>query len=196
MNDACAEPGTRDAVGPADAPPLAPVSVPAPDAAGRFSLLYPELKRLARARLRREDTFTLLDTTALLHESFMRLARSGQIDSQERPAFFAYAGRVMRSVIVDHARARLAQRRGERPDLVPLDTGLGNRISAPEDQVIEVNEALRVLEQAEPRLAQIVEMQYFGGFTDQEIAATLGISDRTVRRDWDKARLLLQVALR
>jgi RNA polymerase sigma factor (TIGR02999 family) len=194
MNDARADSEDRNLQGSADA--SLPAAALAPDAATRFSLLYPELKRLARARLRREDTFTLLDTTALLHESFMRLARNGQIDSQERPAFFAYAGQVMRSVIVDHARARLAQRRGERPDLVPLDTSVGNRISAPEDQVMKVNEALRVLELAEPRLARIVEMQYFGGFTDQEIAATLGISDRTVRRDWDKARLLLQVALR
>ena len=72
----------------------------------------------------------------------------------------------------------------------------GERLAAPEDQVMEVHEALCVLAQAEPRLAQVVEMQYFGGMTDGEIASALGVSDRTVRRDWEKARLLLRVALR
>lgn len=163
--------------------------------AGRFAKLYPELHRMARAKLRREDTLTLLDTTSLVHESFMRLSGSGALRSDEQPAFFAYASQVMRSVIVDHARARRTQRRGDGATHVPLDTVGMEQLRAPEDEVLDVHEALRVLEQAEPRLARVVEMQYFGGLTDAEIAQALGITDRTVRRDWQKARLLLKMAL-
>jgi RNA polymerase sigma factor (TIGR02999 family) len=101
----------------------------------------------------------------------------------------------MRSVIVDHACTRCAQRRGAGAEHVVLDTvGLEN-LPAPEDQVLEVHEALTVLEQAEPRLAEVVALQYFGGLTDAEIAQALGVTERTVRRDWNKAKLLLKVAL-
>ena len=164
--------------------------------AGRVAALYPELRRMAHSKMRREDTWTLLDTTSLVHESFLRLSERGDLNSNELPAFLAYASQVMRSVIVDHARARLTQRRGEHAQHLPLDTELGERLAAPEVQVMEVHEALCMLAQAEPRLAQVVEMQYFGGMTDGEIASALGVSDRTVRRDWEKARLLLRVALR
>ena len=181
-----------------DARPDQSAAVPvAPGAlAGRVAALYPELRRMAHSKMRREDTWTLLDTTSLVHESFLRLSARGDLNSNELPAFLAYASQVMRSVIVDHARARLTQRRGEHAEHLPLDTELGDRLAAPEDQVMEVHEALGVLAQAEPRLAQVVEMQYFGGMTDGEIASALGVSDRTVRRDWEKARLLLRVALR
>jgi RNA polymerase sigma factor (TIGR02999 family) len=162
--------------------------------AERFAAHYPELRRMASAKLRRGDTLTLLGTTSLVHESFLRLTTSGVLLSGEAPAFWAYASQVMRSVIVDHARTRRAQRRGAGAEHVVLDTvGLEN-LRAPEDQVLDVHEALAVLEQAEPRLARVVEMQYFGGLTDAEIAQALGITDRTVRRDWNKARLLLKLA--
>nr|WP_316644006.1 ECF-type sigma factor [uncultured Roseateles sp.] len=164
--------------------------------AQRFVQHYDALKRLAKSRLRRHETFTLLDTTALVHESFMRLVASDQVRAEDKAEFLAYAAQVMRSVIVDHARARLALRRGERAEHLPLDTGLGERLCVAETRVLEVNEALQVLEQSEPRLARVVEMQFFGGMTEIEIAESLGVSDRTVRRDWEKARLLLQVALR
>lgn len=169
---------------------------PASGGAQRFVQHYAALKRLAQSRLRRHETFTLLDTTALVHESFLRLVASDRVRAEDKGEFLAYAAQVMRSVIVDHARARLAQRRGERAEHVPLDTGLGEQLFAAESQLVELNEALQVLEQSEPRLARVVEMQYFGGLSELEIAAALGVSDRTVRRDWDKARLLLQVALR
>ena len=164
--------------------------------AGRFAALYPELRRLAHSKMRREDTWTLLDTTSLVNESFLRLSERSALTSNELPAFLAYASQVMRSVIVDHARSRLTQRRGEHAKHLPFDTELGERLAAPEDQVMEVHQALCVLAKAEPRLALVVEMQYFGGMTDAEIAAALSVSDRTVRRDWEKARLLLRVALR
>ena len=100
----------------------------------------------------------------------------------------------MRSVIVDYARARLAERRGGEAEHLVLDTALLEKIAGPESDVLRVHEALEVLAQADERLGQIVEMRYFGGMTELEIGAALGLSDRTVRRSW-KARLLLTAAL-
>lgn len=166
------------------------------DAAGRaFSLLYDELRRLARSRLRQHQTMTLLDTTSLLHESFLKLVGNQALPVQDRHHFFAYAARVMRSVIVDFARARLAERRGGDAEKVVLDTTLSGSVAAPEDDVLRVHEALEVLAQADERLAQVVEMRYFGGMTEVEVATALGLSERTVRRDWEKARLLLLAQL-
>jgi RNA polymerase sigma factor (TIGR02999 family) len=166
------------------------------DAAGEaFGLLYDELRRLARSRLRQHRTMTLLDTTSLVHECFLKLVGVNGVPVEDRHHFFAYAARVMRSVIVDFARARLAERRGGDADRLVLDTELGEKIAAPESDVLRVHEALEVLAQADARLAQVVEMRYFGGLTEPEIAAALGMSERTVRRDWEKARLLLLAQL-
>jgi RNA polymerase sigma factor (TIGR02999 family) len=101
----------------------------------------------------------------------------------------------MRSVIIDFARARAAERRGGDAEVVALDTGLSEQLASPENDVLRVNEALGVLAAADPRLAQIVEMRYFGGLTELEVAEILGLSERTVRRDWNKAKLLLAAAL-
>ncbi len=121
-----------------DRPPA--VSV-APEAlAERFAALYPELRRLAQSKMRREDTWTLLDTTSLLHESFLRLSDRGDLASSELPAFLAYASQVMRSVIVDHARARLTQRRSAHAEHLPLDTELGERLATPESEVMDIHQ--------------------------------------------------------
>ena len=101
----------------------------------------------------------------------------------------------MRSVIVDFARARLAERRGGEVEHVVLDTIAAGQIAAPETDVLRVHEALEALAQADERLAQVVEMRYFGGLTEIEIGEALGLSERTVRRNWEKARLLLRAAL-
>jgi RNA polymerase sigma factor (TIGR02999 family) len=165
-------------------------------AAGQaFTLLYDDLRRLARSRLRQHQTMTLLDTTSLVHESYLKLVGNAGLAVEDRHHFFAYAARVMRSVIVDFARARLAERRGGAADHVVLDTELGDKLAAPENDVLRVHEALEVLAQADERLAQVVEMRYFGGMTELEIAEVLGMSERTVRRSWEKARLLLIAAL-
>ena len=166
------------------------------DAAGEaFSLLYADLRRLARSRLRQHQTMTLLDTTSLVHESYLRLVKLQQLRVEDRSHFLAYAARVMRSVVVDLVRESRAERRGGDAEHVVLDTAMGDGIAAPENDVLRVHEALDVLAQADARLAQVVEMRYFGGLTELEIADALGLSERTVRRSWEKARLLLFAAL-
>jgi RNA polymerase sigma factor (TIGR02999 family) len=160
-----------------------------------FSLLYAELHRLAQARLRPHQTMTLLNTTSLVHESFLRMVGGTTLPLEDRHHFFAYASSVMRSVIVDFARSRMAARRGGEAEHVLLDTALSDQLAAPEHDALRVHEALETLEQAEPRLAQVAEMRFFGGLSEAEIAAALGVSERTVRRDWEKARLLLLAAM-
>ncbi len=138
----------------------------------------------------------MLDTTALVHESYLRFVRAGELRAEDRRAFFAYASQVMRSVIVNSVRERIAQKRGG--DWLPLklSTELAASIPDREDEVLRVHEALELLEKADPRLAQVAQMRYFGGYSEQEIAETLDVTERTVQRDWEKARLILAAALR
>ncbi len=159
-----------------------------------FSLLYNDLRRLAHARLQRNEPITLLDTTSLVHETFLRVLKSGRIEVSERPRFLAYAAQVMRSVIVDFVRQRHAERRGGSGPRVPLDAA-AEVVPSAEDEVLRVSEALDELAKVDGRLVKIVEMRYFGGFTEEDIALALGVNERTVRRDWQKARLLLSLAL-
>src|SRR5471030_268024 len=141
----------------------------------RFQSLYGQLRAMARARLRRHQTFTLLDTTALVHESFLRLARSGGVRSSDEPAFLAYASHVMRSVIVDAALARLALSRGGDVELVPLDDEIANALSdEPAAIVVQVHQALKSLEASDQRLSQVVSLCYFAGMTEPEAAICLG----------------------
>jgi len=160
-----------------------------------FALAYADLRVQARARLRDGGRNTLLDTTALLHESFLRFVQAGRLRVGDRGHFFAYAAAVMRSVIVDSARQRRAERRGGDLQRITLDTALGERLAADEDDVVQVHELLEQLERADPRLAQVVEMRYFAGMEESEIAAALGVTVRTVQRDWKRARLLLAAAM-
>ena len=116
------------------------------NAAGEaFSLLYDDLRRLARSRLRQHQTMTLLDTTSLVHESYLKLVGAQALPVEDRHHFFAYAARVMRSVIVDFARARLAERRGGEADHIVLDTAISGQIAAPENDALRVHEALETL---------------------------------------------------
>jgi len=170
------------------------------DAAARdalFAAAYAELHRLAQGRLRHGGRNTLLDTTGLVHESYLRFAGAGKLRAEDRRAFFAYASRVMRSVILNSVRERIALKRGggdaqpaAAPGAAPSD------LRGAEQTVLDVHEALEDLEQADPRLARIAEMRYFGGYSEKEIAETLEVTERTVQRDWEKARLLLAAALR
>ena len=161
-----------------------------------FAAAYPDLRELARSRLYHGGRGTDLGTTALVHETFLRFVRGGELRATERRAFFAYAASVMRSVIVDTVRERLAQRRGGELQRTTMDTEFVDLMPSGEDEVMQVHEALQALAEAEPRLAQVVEMRYFGGWTEAEIGDALGITERTVRRDWEKARLLLSTLMR
>jgi RNA polymerase sigma factor (TIGR02999 family) len=160
-----------------------------------FASAYAELHRLARARLRDGGRNTVLDTTCLVHESYLRFVRAGELRAGDRRAFFAYASQVMRSVIVDSARERIAQKRGADWRPLTLSTKIEANIVDVEDLVLRVHEALEALEKAQPRLAQVALMRYFGGYSEQEIAETLDNTERTVQRDWEKARLILAAAL-
>jgi RNA polymerase sigma factor (TIGR02999 family) len=159
-----------------------------------FSHLYNDLRRLAHARLQRNEPITLLDTTSLVHETFLRVLKSGRVDASEHPRFLAYAAQVMRSIIVDFVRQRHAERRGGNDSRVPLDA-VAESVPSAEEEVLRVSEALDELAKVDERLVKIVEMRYFAGFTEEDIALALGINERTVRRDWQKARLLLSLAL-
>lgn len=163
---------------------------------GLFELLYPDLRRIAHARLARNVRDALIDTTALVHECYLKLARAERLTPGDRAHFLAYAATVMRSIIVDAARAQLAERHGGGAEHVTLGTDVADRIGNPEDEILDVHAALSDLARLDERLVRVVEMRYFGGMTDIDIAQALGLTDRTVRRDWEKARLLLANALR
>jgi RNA polymerase sigma factor (TIGR02999 family) len=160
-----------------------------------FAATYPELRKLARLRLRAGGRQTLLDTASLVHESYLRFAASGQLRLEDRVHFLRWAAKVMRSVIVDFARRRSAMRRGGDRIKITWTPDLDRVEPASEDDIVRVHEALEELATVDARMAQVVEMRYFAGMLDTEIAEVLGITDRTVRRDWEKARLLLREAL-
>ena len=145
-----------------------------------FDVTYEDLRRLARSRLSKGGRATLLDTSALVHESYLRFASAGQLRIEDRQHFLRYTGHVMRSVVVDLVRGKLAERRGG---------------PAAEAEILRVHEALEQLAALNSRMAEVVEMRYFAGLTESEIADALGVTERTVRRDWEKARLLLAEAL-
>ena len=160
-----------------------------------FAVAYAELHGLAQARLRHGGRNTLLDTTGLVHESYLRFSRAGELRAEDRRAFFAYASRVMRSVILNSVRERVALKRDSHQSSEASSPPAAN-LPGDEQTVLDVHEALKDLEQADPRLAQVAEMRYFGGYSEKEIAETLEITERTVQRDWEKARLILAAALR
>jgi RNA polymerase sigma factor (TIGR02999 family) len=166
-------------------------------AAGRVvSLLYAELHRLARSRLRRSGDITLLDTTSLVHESYLRIQQAGKPDFADRKHFLAYAAKAMRTIVIDIARAAQADRRGGGALQVTLNTAIGDSLAVEEDEILRVHEALDELAAVDERLGRLVEMRYFGGLTEVEIAECLGVTERTVQRDWQKARMFLSMALR
>jgi len=176
-----------------------------PDSAGgtppldaHFAAAYADLRRLARSRLRGGGRSTVLDTTALVHESYLRLSRGAEASFPDRVRFLVYAGKAMRSIIIDLVRERQAERRGgDAPHLTLTGSG-AEELPQPggEAHILAVNEALEALARQDPRMAQVVEMKYFAGLTEAEIGEALGVTDRTVRRDWEQARLFLAEALR
>jgi RNA polymerase sigma factor (TIGR02999 family) len=162
-----------------------------------FAALYPELRKIARARLRSQGGVAHLDTTALVHESFLRLVDATELVLTDRKHFFTYAAKTMRNIIIDFAREQLAERRGGGQAALLLDTVLANEVGAHagDAALIRINDALLALEAVDPALAQVVEMRYFAGYSEIEVAELLGSSERTVRRQWEKARAFLLASL-
>lgn len=156
-----------------------------------FPALYGQLRRLARSRLAASGHQTLLDTSVLIHEAYLRMQRDGGVALQDQQHFLAYAASTMRSIVVDSVRRRAAQRRGNAAEHLTLGAVDAERSTASDDEVLDVHDALERLRDIDARLVQVVEMRYFGGLSDGEIASALGVTDRTVRRDWERARLLL-----
>jgi RNA polymerase sigma factor (TIGR02999 family) len=162
-----------------------------------FTVLYPDLRRIAHARLRSQGGVAHLDTTALVHESFLHLVGASQLALADRKHFFTYAAKTMRNIIIEFAREHLAQRRGGGQVPLRLDTALANQLSAADGDasLIAINDALSALEGLDPALVQVVEMRYFAGYSEVEIAELTGSSERTVRRQWEKARAFLLATL-
>lgn len=154
------------------------------------ALLYDELRLIAHSHLLRERDSHTLSTTALVHEAYVQLAERTGPAWQGRAQFFALISRVMRHVLVDYARRRNAAKRGGGELQVDLDERTGSA-DAEIFELLSVNQALDRLAQQDERLARVVECRFFGGMRDSEIAEALGISERTVERDWRRARAYL-----
>ncbi|MDQ6708007.1 MAG: sigma-70 family RNA polymerase sigma factor [Acidobacteriota bacterium] len=159
-------------------------------AAALVPLVYRELHRLAAAYMRRERPDHTLQPTALVNEVYMRLVQQRDIDWQSRAHFFGVAAGAMRRILVDHARAHRAQRRGGGAQKLELKESLVFS-EAQSDDLIALDEALSRLQTWDPRQSRIVDMLFFGGLTQEEAAEVLGISVRTVKRDWSVARAWL-----
>lgn len=160
-----------------------------------FVRCYPELKRLAHARLVGVEHGSTLDTTALVHEVYVKLSAMGGVAVEGRAQFMVYAARTMRSLIVDIVRARAAEAHGGQAQHVTLDTDLAEKLGGKGDDVLEIHRALERLGEVDERLVKVVEMRYFAGFSEAEVALSLGLTERTVRRDWQRARVLLAALL-
>jgi RNA polymerase sigma factor (TIGR02999 family) len=157
-------------------------------------LVYAELRRLAQSYMRRERAGHTLQTTALIHEAYLRLIDAGQIRLESRAHFFAVASRLMRQILVDFARSRGYQKRGGDAQQVSLDEALV--IGQPRDEdLVALDEALTALAEVDERKARVVELRFFGGLTEAEMAETLKVSPETVRRDWRLAKSWLLLKL-
>lgn len=155
-----------------------------------FPLVYRELRRIAAMQMRSERSDHTLEPTALVHEVFLRLAGAEGVQPKNRSHFFAIAAQAMRRILVDHARRRKAQKRGqgERPSVL---VDVPDATADPDGYVVALHEALQELAELDPRQARIVELRFFGGMTIEEAAESLGLGHATVERDWKLAKAWL-----
>jgi RNA polymerase sigma factor (TIGR02999 family) len=170
-----------------------------PEAEERFAtLVYDPLRAIAHRQLQSERTGHTLQTTGLVHEAYLRLVDQQRVEWGDRAHFFAVAARVMRRILVDYARKHRAARRGGEYRMVSLEAPDAGAVAAAEraDELIALDEALARLEQFDARLSQVVDCRFFAGLTEAETAEALGVTPRTVARDWVKARGWLYQELR
>jgi len=153
-------------------------------------LVYAELRRLAGSYMRRERSDHTLQATALVHEAYLKLVDQRSVDWQSRSHFFGIAAQVMRRILVDHARGHLREKRGGGQRAVPIDEAL---VFAPEQSLdlVKLDQALERLTKLDPRQGKIVELRFFGGLTVEQTAELLGVSPKTVKRDWSMAKAWL-----
>ena len=162
-----------------------------------FVLLYQELHRLAEHHLRRGNAALTLGTTTLVHEAYLSMAGRSDVAFPDRERFFAYASRAMRGLVIDYSRRRCAKKRGRQFEIT-LTADEGQAAAAVEDttDLPALGEALTELAALNPQLAELVDLHFFGGFSLVEIAGLRGVAERTVQRDWRKARMLLHRTLK
>jgi RNA polymerase sigma factor (TIGR02999 family) len=181
---------------------VCPPSPSAADDAGTsalFTSLYADLRRLARREVRRNGAQGLLGTSTIVHEAWLEISQRPSLDFEEPGRFLAYASRTMRGLVIDRVRARHAQKRGGGLIITSLDTQsyeqIAQQTGIPIDQLEGIAEALEDLATLEPDLAEVVDLKFFCGFTLAEVGRMQGVSERTVQRKWEKARLLLFAAI-
>lgn len=160
-----------------------------------FTTLYDDLRRLARREVRRNGARDLLGTTTLVHEVWLHVSARPALDFDDPDRFLAYAARTMRGLVIDRVRARYAQKRGGGLVFETLDTETAGQVAGP-DRLQQIGDALDELATLEPELARIVDLKFFCGFTFAEVANMQGVAERTVQRQWKRARLLLFHAMR
>jgi RNA polymerase sigma factor (TIGR02999 family) len=162
-----------------------------------FSALYGELSRLAQRELAlRQGPHVTIGVRSLLHEAFLVIHERTEATFLDRGRFMAYAARVMRGLIIDHARNRRAQKRGGQFHITSLDVDVDVAVSTDGDELGAISDALDELAELDPTLAEIVDLKFFGGFSLSEIAAMRQVSERTIQRGWEKARLYLHCTMR
>jgi RNA polymerase sigma factor (TIGR02999 family) len=158
-------------------------------------LVYEQLHAMAHRRLGAGPRGATLDTTALLHEAYVKLFDQSQLVWNDRKHFFAVAAMAMRQIVVDEARRRRAPKHGGHLQRVDLDAS-ALALDAQAEELLQLDRALEDLARLDPRMAKVVEMRFFGGFSMAEIAEVLGVGERTIDRDWQRARATLYQALR
>jgi len=160
-----------------------------------FSTLYGDLHRMARRELSKRAPGSTLSATTLLHEAYLDMSGRDAAAFPDRNRFMAYASRVMRGLIIDYMRSRQAQKRGGEFEFTAIATDVAGAVPD-SSELTRISDALDELATVDPRLATIVDLKFFCGFSFAEIAGMQGVSERTVQRDWEKARIYLHQALR
>jgi RNA polymerase sigma factor (TIGR02999 family) len=161
-----------------------------------FSAMYAELHRLAQRELARRGRHATLSPTTLLHEAYLDMSGRPELAFPDRARFMGYAARVMRGLIIDHARRRSAQKRGGLVAFTALKTDVVEQSTVDDCELVRIGEFLEVLAATDPPLAELVDLKFFCGFSVAEISALRGVSERTVQRDWEKARAYLHRVMR